>query len=73
MHLSVGERIEVTSKSAPGFGERGIAEEIDAHYAVLRLVGVRFEGQPHLRWYSELELGRAGADASTEQIEAVTG
>lgn len=73
MLFQIDDEVEVTSEVAPCFGKRGIAEQIDEGYRVLPLVGVRFPGQAHLRWYSELELGPVDADAPTEQIPAVTG
>lgn len=73
MSFLVDDEVEVTSDRAPYFGKRGVVEEVDAGFRVLPLFGVRFPGQVHLRWYTELELGKVDADAPTEQIPAVTG
>lgn len=72
MSFQIDDEVKVTSEMAPYVGQRGIVEELDAGYRVLPLVGVRFPGQAHLRWYSELELGPVESDAPTEQIPAVT-
>lgn len=72
MSWMLDDTVQVTSEVAPYFGKQGIVEELDGGYRVLPLVGVRFPGQAHLRWYSELELGPVEADAPTEQIPAVT-
>lgn len=73
MSFKVDDVVEVTGENAPYRGNRGVVEEADSGFRVLPLIGVRFPGQVHLRWYTELELGHVDADAPTEQIPAVTG
>lgn len=71
MSFQIDDEVVVTSEAAPYFGKQGLVEEVDGGYRVLPLVGVRFPGQAHLRWYTELELGAPKVDAPTEEIAAV--